>query len=77
MRIWGSSSGEVTKAFSRSRPRKRPRTSGIAAAVPITVEASAVQAASSVESRRACMNSRRAKKFANHFSEKPWGGNVK
>ena len=77
MRICGSSSGEVTNAFSRSRPRKRPRTSTMAAAVPMTVDASAVQIASSVESQRACMNSRRWKKLANHLSEKPCGGNVK
>ena len=77
MRICGRSNGEVTKALRRSRPGKRPRTSGRAAAVPITVEASAVHTASSAESQRACMNSRRWKKLANHFSEKPWGGKVK
>jgi hypothetical protein len=49
----------------------------MAAAVPMTVDATAVQKASSVESRRACMNSRRWKKLANHLSEKPCGGNVK
>ena len=48
-----------------------------ALAVPITVDASAVQIASSVESQSACMNSRRWKKLANHLSEKPCGGNVK
>ena len=77
MRIWGRSRGDVTNALRRSRPRKRPRTSAMAAAVPMTVEAIAVQKASSVERRRACMNSRRWKKLANHFSENPCGGKVK
>ena len=43
----------------------------------MTVEATAVQNASSVDSQSACMNSRRWKKLANHRSEKPCGGNVK
>ena len=55
----------------------RDEAKGRAAAVPITVEASAVHTASSVESQRACMNSRRWKKLANHLSEKPCGGKVK
>src|SRR5206468_3257824 len=77
VRIWGSSRGEVTKAFTASRPRKRPRTSAMAASVPASVDSTAVHSASSVDSRSACMNSRRAKKLANQRSEKPCGGNVK
>src|SRR5437660_686757 len=77
VRIWGSSRGEVTKAFTASRPRKRPRTSAMAASVPASVDSTAVDSASSVDSRSACMNSRRAKKLANQRSEKPCGGNVK
>ena len=77
MRICGSSSGEVTNALRASRPRNRPRTSAMAARVPASVEATAVHDASSVESRRACMNSRRAKKLANQRSDSPWGGKVK
>ncbi len=67
----------MTNALSTSRPRNRPRTSARDAAVPITADASAVQNATSVESHSACMNSRRWKKLANHFSEKPCGGKVK
>src|SRR6267143_3577370 len=77
VRIWGSSRGEVTKAFTASRPRTRPRTSAMAASVPASVDSPAVHSASSMDSRSACMNSRRAKKLANQRSEKPCGGNVK
>jgi hypothetical protein len=45
--------------------------------VPITVEMAAVHIPISTDSDRACMNSRRAKKLANHLRENPWGGNVR
>src|SRR5947207_46183 len=77
VRIWGSSRGEVTEAFTASRPAERARTSAMAASVPASVDSTAVHSASSVDSRSACMNSRRAKKLANQRSEKPCGGNVK
>jgi len=50
---------------------------GVSAIEGANGKVSAVHTASSAESQRACMNSRRWKKLANHFSENPCGGKVK
>ena len=67
----------MTKALRPSRPRNRPRTRATAAGRPMRTESAAVATPRWVDSQSACMNSRRAKKLANHLREKPCGGKVK